>query len=111
MRRRGVRGLVLAELRGEVDVGEHVPVEDEEAVGEQLLGELDRAGRAQRRGLLDVAEPHAVGAAVAHDVAHAAARKPQDITTSSIPWPRSHSTMNAMKGRSTSGTPAWGPSM
>src|SRR3712207_7169481 len=33
-----------------------------------------------------------------------AARKPQAMTTSSTPWLRSQSSMNAMNGRSTSGT-------
>src|SRR5829696_5487076 len=37
-----------------------------------------------------------------------AARKPHDMITSSTPWPRSQSSMNAMKGRSTSGTTGFG---
>ncbi len=36
------------------------------------------------------------------------ARKPHDMITSSIPWERSHSIMNAMNGRSTSGTTGLG---
>src|SRR5215207_5183215 len=36
------------------------------------------------------------------------AMKPQEITTSSTPCPRSHSSMNAMNGRSTSGTTGLG---
>ena len=40
--------LVLAQLRGEVDVGQDVAVEHEEALGEQVLGELQRAAGAER---------------------------------------------------------------
>src|SRR5215213_9424445 len=36
------------------------------------------------------------------------ARLPSDMTTSSTPWPRSHSSMKTMKGRSTSGTTGFG---
>src|SRR6188472_1418434 len=38
----------------------------------------------------------------------AVARNPHDMTTSSTPWPRSHSSMYAMNGRSTSGTTGLG---
>jgi hypothetical protein len=36
------------------------------------------------------------------------ARNPQDITTSSTPWPRNQSSMKPMNGRSTSGTTGLG---
>ena len=69
-RRRGLGALVLGDLRGQVDVGEHVAVEHEEALLEQRLGELQRAGGAARVGLLDVAQAQPVRRAVAEDVAH-----------------------------------------
>ena len=65
------RRLVLRDLRREVDVGEHVAVEHEEALLEQTLGVLQRAGGAARLGLLDETQPQAEGGAVAEDVAHA----------------------------------------
>ena len=77
----------------EVEVGEHVAVEHQEALVEEALGEPDRAGRAARLGLLDVAQtrppvtalaerrparrlrrkPHAM-----HDVVDTVARQPVD---------------------------------
>ena len=56
----------------DVEVGEDVAVEHQEALVEQVLGELQRPARAERLGLLDVAQPHAVRAAVAEHVADAA---------------------------------------
>ena len=44
------RRLVLGDLGGQVDVGQDVAVEHEEALVEQLLGELQRAGGAERAG-------------------------------------------------------------
>ena len=77
-RRARARPLVLRDLRREVDVGEDVAVEHQEALVEQVLGELQRAAGAERPRLLDVAQPHAEAAAVAehgaHAVGHVAAR-------------------------------------
>ena len=56
---------MLVHQRGQVEVGEHVAVEREEAVLEQVGGELDRSGRAARLGLLDVAQPRPPGDLVA----------------------------------------------
>jgi len=61
--------LVLGDLRAEVEVGEDVAVEHEEALVEELLGELQRARRAARVGLLDEAQADAEVRAVAEDVA------------------------------------------
>ena len=85
--------LVLGDLRGEVDVGQDVAVEHQEALVEELLGVLERAGRAARLGLLDEAQAQPELRAVAQHVAHAVARKPHDMTTSSTPWRASHSSM------------------
>ena len=59
--------LVLALQRGQVEVGEHVPVEDHEAIAEQALvgGEPDRARGAERLVLLDVGDLRAPGDLVA----------------------------------------------
>ena len=64
------------DLGGEVEVGEHVAVEHQEALVEQRLGELERAAGAERPRLLDVAQPDAERAAVAEHVAHAAGQVP-----------------------------------
>ena len=52
---------MLLQLRREVDVREHVAVQDEQALLEQALvvREPHRAGRAERDLLVDVAQPHA----------------------------------------------------
>ena len=60
-----------ASCAADVEVGEHVAVEHQEALVEQRLGELQRAAGAERLRLLDVAQAHAVRAAVAEHVAHA----------------------------------------
>jgi hypothetical protein len=60
---------VLAQLRGDVDVGQHVAVEHQEAVLEQVLGVLQRAGRAARLGLDDVAQAQAERLALAEGLA------------------------------------------
>ncbi|MNS71964.1 hypothetical protein D3C72_1053560 [compost metagenome] len=70
----GEGGLGLGALMGlddgrEVDVREHVAVEDQHGlVGEVLLGVLDRAGGAQGLGLVGVEKLHAVLRAVTQDV-------------------------------------------
>ena len=71
-RRRAPGPLVLRELGGQVDVGEDVAVEHEEALLEQVLGELQRAAGAERLGLLDVAQPDPERRAVAQ---HGCARR------------------------------------
>ena len=68
--------LVLRDLGRQVDVGEDVAVEHQEAVVEQRLGVLERAAGAERRRLLDVAQLDAEGAAVAEHVAHAGGHVP-----------------------------------
>ncbi len=57
----GVALGVDAHVLGEVEVGEDVAVQDQEAVGEKPLvgGEADRPGGAERLGLLDVANARA----------------------------------------------------
>ncbi len=62
--------LVLGELGGEVEVGEHVAVEQQEALVEHRLGELQRPRRAARVGLLDEAQADPEPRAVAQHVAH-----------------------------------------
>ena len=62
--------LVLGDLRGEVDVGEHVAVEHQEALVEKVLGVLERTRRPARLGLLDEAQAQPVLRAVAQHVAH-----------------------------------------
>ncbi len=57
-RDRGPGLLVLAQLRGEVDVGQHVAVEHQKPLVEHRLGELQRSPGPQRLGLLHVAQPH-----------------------------------------------------
>ena len=52
--------LVLGDLGRDVEVGEHVAVEDEEALVEVLLGELDCTGGAERFGLFDVTDRDAL---------------------------------------------------
>ncbi len=74
-RRLGSGALVLGDLLGQVDVGEHVSVEHQEALVEHRLGELQRAGGAARVGLLDEAQPDPVGRAVTEHVAHARREK------------------------------------
>ena len=52
--RRSRLGLdVLLDLAAEVDVAQHVAVEHQEALVEHRLGELQRARRSARLGLLD----------------------------------------------------------
>ena len=75
-RRPGVAGVMERELRGHVEVREHVAVEHQEALVEQRLGELQRSARAQRLRLLDVAQADPVAAAVAEHVAHAGREEP-----------------------------------
>ena len=67
--RRAAR-LVARDLRADVDVGQDVAVEHQEAVVEQRLRELQRAARAERDRFLDVAQPHAERRPVAEHVAH-----------------------------------------
>ena len=67
--------LVLGDLRAQVDVREHVAVEHQEALVEHRLGELQRAGRAARVGLLDEAQADPQPGAVAEHVAHARREK------------------------------------
>jgi hypothetical protein len=64
------------ELRGHVEVGQHVAVEHHEALVEQRLGELQRAAGAERLRLLDIAQADPVTAAVAEHVAHAGREEP-----------------------------------
>ena len=67
----GAGRLVLGDLRAEVEVGEDVAVEHEEALVEEVLGVLQRARGAARLGLLDEAQPDAELRPVAEHVAHA----------------------------------------
>ncbi len=60
-----------SDLGGQVDVGEHVAVEHQEAFVEHRLGELQRAGGAARVGLLDEAQADPEPGAVAEHVANA----------------------------------------
>ena len=62
--------LVLGDLGGEVEVGQDVAVEHQEALVEEVLGVLQRAGGSARLGLLDEAQPQPVLRAVAEHVAH-----------------------------------------
>ena len=75
-RRAGSGGLVLGELGAEVDVGEHVAVEHQEALVEHRLGELHGAGGAARLGLLDVAQADPQPRAVAEHAADALGHEP-----------------------------------
>ena len=61
-----VLALVVFDQRGEVDVGQRVARDDEERIaGQQLVGHLHRAGRAERGVLDDVFHRHAeLGAVV-----------------------------------------------
>jgi hypothetical protein len=61
---------VLSDLGGEVEVGEDVAVEHEEALLQEVLRVLERACRAARLGLLDEAQAQPVLRAVAEHVAH-----------------------------------------
>ncbi len=88
----GAAGDVLVHQRGQVEVGERVAVEREEAILEQVLGELDRARGAAGLGLLDVAQSRPAGDLVAergpelvgqeaarhHDLLHPVPRHPVD---------------------------------
>ncbi len=58
---------VDAHVLGEVEVGEDVSVQDQEAVGEEPLvgGKADRPRGSERLGLLDVADARAAGDLVA----------------------------------------------
>ena len=57
-RDRGALGLVRLDERGQVDVAERVAGDDEERLVERLLGELHRAGRAERLLLDRVVDVH-----------------------------------------------------
>ena len=61
--------LVLGDDGGEVEVGQRVAGDDDEALAEQLFGVLDAAGGAQRHLLDGVVDVHAQLAAVAEVVA------------------------------------------
>ena len=65
-----------AQLGGDVDVGQHVAVEHQEPLVEHVLGELQRAARAQRPRLLEVAQAQADRLAVAQHGAHAGGHVP-----------------------------------
>jgi hypothetical protein len=67
---------VLLDLRGQVDVGQHVAVEHQEALVQERLGVLERAGGPARLRLLDEAQPDAELLAVAQDVADARGQEP-----------------------------------
>ncbi len=56
---------VVVEHRAQVERGEDVAVEDEERAVDELLDVLERAGRAERRVLDDVAQPQPQARAVA----------------------------------------------
>ena len=74
-RRLGAGALVLGDLAGQVDVGQHIAVEHQEALVEQRLGELQRARGAARVGLLDEAQFDSQARAVSEHVAHAGREK------------------------------------
>ena len=84
---------MLGELGGEVEVGQHVAVEHEEALVEQRLGLLERPARAARLGLLDEAQAQPVGRAVAQHVADARGQEParhDDVVDAVRPQPLEH---------------------
>ena len=56
----------------QVDLGQHVAVEDHDRVAQRFARVADGAGRAERRRLDDVADAHARVAAVAEDLLDAA---------------------------------------
>jgi hypothetical protein len=78
---------VLAQLGGEVHIGEDVAVEHEEALVEQLLGVLERAAGPQRRRLFDVAQPDAHRGPVAEHRAHPVGHEPagEDDVVDAVP--------------------------
>ena len=55
-RRLGPRVLVLRDQGTEVEIAEHVAVQDEKAIAEHVLGEADRAGGPAGVGLLCIAD-------------------------------------------------------
>ena len=106
---RGAALLVPGELGGQVEVGEHVAVGDDQPVLEDALVERepDGPGGAERLFLDHVAEPHPL-VDVAEHALHAADRNPQESTTSSTPCPCSQSSMKDRNGRPASGITAFG---
>jgi hypothetical protein len=76
---------VLLELPADVEVGQHVAVEHQEALVEQTLGELQRAAGAQRPRLLHVAQPHPNAAPSPSTLRTPAPGARTDITMSSTP--------------------------
>ena len=67
-----LRDAVQRQHRVQVDLGQHVAVEDDDRSVEVRLGELDRAAGAERLRLDQVADRQADAAAVAEDVLDAA---------------------------------------
>ncbi len=65
----GAAALVLGDHRGQVEVGQRVARDHDEALAEQLLGVLDAARRAEGHLLDRVVDVHPEGAAVAEVVA------------------------------------------
>src|SRR3954447_7185517 len=64
------------DLRRQVEVGQRVAVEHQEAFVEHVLGELQRAAGAKGSRFLQVAQPHAGGRAVAEHGAHPGGEMP-----------------------------------
>ena len=58
-RRLGLALAVEAQHGREIDIGQHVAVEDDDRFGQRVAGVADRAAGPERHRLDDVAEPHA----------------------------------------------------
>jgi hypothetical protein len=103
---------VAGHLRGDVDVGQDVPVEHQEAVLEQVLGVLQGARGAARLGLLDEPQAHPEARAVAehrldlrgqeaarHDhVVHAVAGQPLEHEAHERPVDERHDRLRGARG-------------
>src|SRR5215831_6184346 len=63
---------VQAEHGGEVDLGQHVAVEDDDRLGQRITGVADRAARAERHRFDDVTDADAEPLALAEDLLDAA---------------------------------------
>ena len=84
---RAPRPLVLGELRIEIDVGEDVAVQHQEALVEQVPGEPQRAAGPERVGLLDVTDAYPELLPVAQHAPHAVGHEParQDHLVDAVP--------------------------
>ena len=67
-RRLGFPLAVQPQHGAEVDLGQHVAVEDDHRLGELIAGVADRAAGAERHRLDDVAQPQAQPVALAEDL-------------------------------------------